>query len=49
MKEKLIQLVWTKRLNNKDWMQKAIVEVTGDMLMLGIAIVIGYYIKTLFI
>jgi|YelNatPoosite2B6_FD_2.fasta_scaffold00009_242 hypothetical protein len=49
MKEKVKTLVWTKRLNNKDWMQKAIVEVVGDGIMLALAIVIGYYIKTIFI
>ena len=49
MKEKVKTLVWTKRLNNKDWMQKAIVEIAGDGIMLAIAIVIGYYIKTMFI
>lgn len=49
MKQKLIEVIWTKRLNKKEWMQNAIIEILGDVIMIVMAFVMGYYLKTMFI
>jgi hypothetical protein len=49
MKEKIKKHFWIDKINNKDWMQKLAVELIGDVIMVVAGLVVGYYMKTMFI
>lgn len=49
MKEKVKEYFWTDRINNRNWMQKLVIELTGDIIMIIIGLIVGYYMKTMFI